>query len=605
MIVPMIKYSFVLFYKDYEAFLAQLQELGLVDITVSGWEPSEDERRLMTEIDQQRKAMKTLAELRKNELGTRAEAFDSPEEALRHFVEASAEIDRLHAEAAKLQKEIADLEPWGDFSKARIDQLAENGIKLHLFTAFTKEFDLRAEGWKSEFAVEEIARKNGVVYFAIVTGRGGQPVEINATEVKMPERTAQERKADLTDLYQALETERQRLERAAESLDELDEYGKQLREQLDLSRVNTSALRQADGALVVMEGWAPAEAQEKVDAFLADDETAYTTKEEPQAEDEPPVLLKNNRFARAFEFIGGFYSLPRYGTMDLTPFFAPFYMIFFGFCLADAGYGSLYVIAAIIARFKVSKQYQGLVTLAMMCGLSTIFFGLLTGNAFGIQLAEQPLFQPISRYMINSDQLFNVAIGVGVVHILYAMCIKVFGITKRDGFRYALSSLGWLIFLLSGLCGFILPEVGIEGYALGSIPFWITAGIGLCLMFFFNSPGKNPFFNFGLGIWNTYNDVTGLLSDVLSYIRLFALGLSGGILALVFNRLALEMSPDIIIFRQIVMILILAVGQGITLFMASLSAFVHPLRLTFVEFYKNAGFVDGGRPFQPLKKEER
>ncbi|MDR0955441.1 MAG: hypothetical protein LBM20_08740, partial [Rikenellaceae bacterium] len=296
MIVPMIKYSFVLFYKDYEAFLAQLQELGLVDITVSGWEPSEDERRLMTEIDQQRKAMKTLAELRKNELGTRAEAFDSPEEALRHFVEASAEIDRLHAEAAKLQKEIADLEPWGDFSKARIDQLAENGIKLHLFTAFTKEFDLRAEGWKTEFAVEEIARKNGVVYFAIVTGHGGKPVEINATEVKMPERTAQERKADLTDLYQALETERQQLERAAESLDELDEYGKQLREQLDLSRVNTSALRQADGALVVMEGWAPAEAQEKVDAFLADDETAYTTKEEPQAEDEPPVLLKNNRF---------------------------------------------------------------------------------------------------------------------------------------------------------------------------------------------------------------------------------------------------------------------------------------------------------------------
>jgi V/A-type H+-transporting ATPase subunit I len=122
-------------------------------------------------------------------------------------------------------------------------------------------------------------------------------------------------------------------------------------------------------------------------------------------------------------------------------------------------------------------------------------------------------------------------------------------------------------------------------------------------MLFMNSPGKNPLFNFGLGLWNTYNDVTGFISDGLSYIRLFALGLSGGIQALVFNQLALEMSPDIVVLRQLVMVLILLVGQGITLFTATLGAFVHPLRLTFVEFYRNAGFVDGGRAYRPLRKE--
>ena len=128
------------------------------------------------------------------------------------------------------------------------------------------------------------------------------------------------------------------------------------------------------------------------------------------------------------------------------------------------------------------------------------------------------------------------------------------------------------------------------------------AAIGVVLMLFFNSPGKNPFVNFGTGLWDTYNNITGILSDVLSYIRLFAIGLSGGVLALVFNSLATGLSPDIPIVREIVIVLILLVGHGINLFMSSISSFVHPMRLTFVEFYKNAGFEMSNRSFDPLRK---
>ena len=121
-------------------------------------------------------------------------------------------------------------------------------------------------------------------------------------------------------------------------------------------------------------------------------------------------------------------------------------------------------------------------------------------------------------------------------------------------------------------------------------------------MFFFNSPGKNIFVNFGLGIWNTYNNVSGLVGDLLSYIRLFAIGLSGGILATVFNDLATGLSPDIPVVRELMILLILLVGHGINLFMSSISSFVHPMRLTFVEFYKNAGFEMAARQFEPLTK---
>ena len=605
MIVPMIKYSFVLYHKDYEAFLAKLQELGLVDITVSNWEPSDTERKLVTDIDNQRSAMTRLKAMRKNPDRAKAEAFGSPEETLDQYVAATAGIERLENEIAKTQKEIGELKPWGTFSKTDIEQLAKVGVKLHFFTVNAKEFTSRKKEWGEHFAVEKIAEENNTVYFVIAAGPDQPQVEINASEIKMPGYTWQEREAHLKHLESDLTGQKAILERAAEGTEELEEYGKRMREQLHLSQVRTTAPREAEGALVLMEGWAPAADQPKVDAFLETDDTAYAFKSEPVEEDDPPVKLKNNWFARLFEVIGDFYSLPKYGAMDMTAYFAPFYMLFFGFCLGDAGYGALYLVLAIIGRFTLPKKVQDLVSLVFWLALSTIFFGLLTGNAFGIQLAEQPLFAGLHPYMLSTEQLFPLAIAVGVVHILYAMVINICFTTRYRGFKYALSTLGWFIVILSALLAYGAPAMGIKiGYTGGSVPFWIVTGIGIFLMLFMNSPGKNPVSNFGNGLWETFNNITGLLGDVLSYIRLFALGLSGGILALVFNKLAMEMSPDIVVVKQLVMILILAIGQGLTLFMSTLSAFVHSLRLTFVEFYKNAGFVDGGRAFNPLRKEE-
>lgn len=116
------------------------------------------------------------------------------------------------------------------------------------------------------------------------------------------------------------------------------------------------------------------------------------------------------------------------------------------------------------------------------------------------------------------------------------------------GLRYALGLIGWIIVLVDSAVAFLLPES--VGFTFHSVAYLVILGIGLVLMFFFNTPGKNIFVNFGLGIWNTYNNVSGLVGDLLSYIRLFAIGLSGGILAMVFNQLAVGMSPDIPVVKQ-------------------------------------------------------
>ena len=143
----------------------------------------------------------------------------------------------------------------------------------------------------------------------------------------------------------------------------------------------------------------------------------------------------------------------------------------------------------------------------------------------------------------------------------------------------------------------------IPGFTTSSVAFYVVLGIGAVLMLFFNTPGRNPLLNLGSGVWNFYNNLTGLLSDVLSYIRLFAIGLSGGVLALVFNSLAEGFVPDgaNIVVRILIMLPILLIGHGINLFMSTISSFVHPMRLTFVEFYKNAGFEMATRNFEPLQ----
>lgn len=603
MIVPMMKYSFVLYHGEYEEFLEKLQEIGMVDVTVSGWEADESQREMILKIENLRKAAADLSKRNPDDDRPKTEAFADPDIALANYLSATEEIARLNAEEVRLRKEIEDIRPWGDFSAGEIKNLENDGVYLHFFTASKKEFDASVEKWREEFVVEEIAVERGVSYFVVVT-RDSSHVAIDALEVKTPDATVEDKQQAIENVNEEILVQEAVLDRSAKSVDDFRKMEAELQDSLKLSKISSTAPREAEGSLVVMEGWATEETQTAVDEFLATSPVVFV-KDNPQAEDEPPVLLKNNRFARLFEVIGGFYDLPKYGTMDLTPYYAPFYMLFFGFCLADAGYGLLYVLLSLIALFKVPEKYKGFAKLVMLCGISTIFFGLITGNFFGMALGDQPLFKPVSQYILTSDQLFPLAIAVGLVHILFGTTLKVIFTIKTSGFRYAASTLGWMIVILSGLAVFLLPNFGIDSYTLSSVPFWIVTGVGLFMMLFMNSPGKNPFVNFGLGLWNTYNDITGLLSDVLSYIRLFALGLSGGILALVFNKLAMEMSPDIVVVKQVVMILILAVGQGLTIFMSSLSAFVHPLRLTFVEFYKNAGFEGGGRAFNPLKKEKK
>ena len=194
--------------------------------------------------------------------------------------------------------------------------------------------------------------------------------------------------------------------------------------------------------------------------------------------------------------------------------------------------------------------------------------------------------------------MFNLSLILGVIQIIFGMILKTANRIIQFGWIYGVSTMGWILVLVSTIFAALLPGVM---PLMGAVHSAILS-IAALAIFLLNSPGKNPLVNIGLGLWDSYNMATGLLGDVLSYVRLFALGLSGGILASVFNSLAEGMSPDNVVVGSIVMALIFVVGHVINIFMNVLGAMVHPMRLTFVEFFKNAEYEGGGREYTPFKK---
>ena len=170
------------------------------------------------------------------------------------------------------------------------------------------------------------------------------------------------------------------------------------------------------------------------------------------------------------------------------------------------------------------------------------------------------------------------------------------------GWKLALGTIGWIILLSGSVIIFLIHKL--TGIGMETLKPFLYAIIGISGVFilFLNNLKRNVFMNFGIGLWDSYGMITGVIGDLLSYIRLFALGIASGILGFVFNSLAVSMGGSIPVLGIIFMIIILIFGHSINIFMSGLGSFVHPLRLTFVEFYKNAGFTGGGKKYNPFKK---
>jgi len=277
-------------------------------------------------------------------------------------------------------------------------------------------------------------------------------------------------------------------------------------------------------------------------------------------------------------------------------------MLFFGFCLGDAGYGFLFIIGAGIYKLKASKTIRPYLTLIQFLGLATILFGLISGTLFGINLIETDfkLTESMRGLFLKPASMFNLAILLGAVQIVFGMCLKAANQIKQYGFKYGLGTFGWLFIILGSLVYMALTRQGIiEPNKIILYAISITGGF---FILFFSDPDVGIFARFGKGIWDIYSTVTGIFGDLLSYIRLFAIGLSSSILGYVINDIAITILHASPIIGPLLFVIFLLLGHTLNIMISTLGSFVHPMRLTFVEFYKNAGFIGGGKEYKPFLK---
>ncbi len=603
MIVTMYKYSFLLFHRDYLSFLEELRDAGVLHIIERPHESSEETRKKLSTVNQLKETIRVLEQ---REQEDKKQSSDRDGQAVLNEVsQVRADIDNVKQEINSLKKLSLQVQPWGDFDPELIDKLNKNGIDIRFFSTTDKRFN---EEWLEMYPMEVI-RQDGVDIYFVVFDRDGLDLDIDAEEMEKPEMAIGQIEQEIHRLEEKKAALEQKLdEHAVNDIPALQKKANEIQEQLDFEMAINSGEKEAEDSVILLEGWVPEDREDELKKVIQENDVVSLKAEAKEIVENPkevPVVLKNNKFAKLFEPIGNLFSLPNVSELDMTPFFAPFFALFFGFCLGDAGYGLLFIIAATIVKPKVKKEMKPILTLLQILGSTTVLFGAITGTLFGISLAseENQLLTQYKDQFLTNQQMFDLAIVIGVFQIIFGMILKVFNRIRQGGsFVYGLSTVGWLILILSSLVFFGYQEMN------ETFPQWMTGGyyaslgLGLFFILFFSNPGSNIFMNFGLGIWDIYTSVTGLLGDVLSYIRLFALGISSAILGNVFNRIAFEMSPEIPVLGHLVFVFILLFGHGINIFMASLGAFVHPMRLTFVEFYKNAGFEGGGKEYKPFAK---
>ncbi len=352
----------------------------------------------------------------------------------------------------------------------------------------------------------------------------------------------------------------------------------------------------------VLEAWIPSEKVEELTKELeeCDLKLAFFTRE-PKEDEIPPSYVENNAVVSPYQDVTNMFSAPSYNEIDPNPFVAFFFFVFFGMMLSDAGYGLVLTLLTgiVLAVTKPPKGQSNLIKIIFMGGISTIIWGAVFGSYFGVSAKDLGIpywFNPIDDPMM----MLFLSLGVGIFQMCFGLGINMVALIKqKKGFEGFCAAFSWY-FMILGLAGGALggklaswvPTVG-----------WVLFGIGLALLMIAGAIGKKGFKKVSGALSNVYG-IINFFSDLMSYTRIFGLGLATAVIGMVFNQIGMVIMgliPVKIIGVLFAMIIFL-IGHVFNVGINTLGAYVHNSRLQFVEFFGKF-YTGGGRLFRPLGSE--
>lgn len=623
MIQKMKKLTFLVTNKEYDKFISDIRELGIVHVDMLQQGATSDELTSALSLAERYKQAIKVLDFAKDSY-TPINAYTAQPANADDALALLEEVERLAAEENNLKHQIDAvtkdhdlIDPWGEFSWDTIAQLEASGYAPYFYCIGNKQY--KAE-WVDKYFATPINELQKKIYFVAFSCEG-EP-DITAERIYLPKQSLSSLKAQLKELDSKLADVHEALLKInAESRASIEAGQIAADNDITLSKVHLSNESIAADQVKLMIGWSLEENAEQIVDYLEKSGVYYEIAD-PEFDDDVPIKIKNNKFATLFEPILRMYSLPNYHDIDPLPLFAPFFMLFFGLCMGDLGYG-LIITAISVAIIFAKPDLKSYGQLGALLGGMTCICGFITGTFFGIDLAhvDWAFMKPIQPYFVNDSMkesffgyspMMVISVIIGLIQVLIGMTMAGCKAVKNYGFIYGVGKFSWVLALVSAVILFGLPMFGVTLPTFVQYVLYALIAVAAFGIYFLNNPAAyakagslkkllGVGMNLGSGLWATYGMSTGLLGDLLSYIRLFALGLTGGVLGSVFNSLAMDMSPQIPVVHEIVMVIILLFGHGINFGLCMISSFVHPMRLTFVEYFKNAEFDGNGKEYNPFK----
>lgn len=592
-----------------EELLISLRNLGLLHISNLVEKTEKIER-----MESKAESYKTMVRIIEETVGKKEKAlekdlndeeFEKLDKSLRTAI---SERERLEREIHELNVEKERIEPFGVFYPDEVEHLREEGVELYFYTLVKKELEKLEKD--PEVPYLRISYKGKL--FAVATVGQMLPPSIPAALFKMPKLSLDQIEAKLSlDLAKKDEINSQIKNAAAF----IGEYKKRIfREEEEIVYEKASATVESEDKIIYMSGYVPREKESLFTDYCKKENVGYAI-EDPTDDDNPPTEVKNRGIIKiikpVFDMLG---LVPGYREHDISLWFLVFLTLFFAMILGDGGYGLIFVIIAIVMNIK-SKKCTRINSLIYLFGGATVIWGALTGTWFGsywilekarfLQLFVIPEITNFPEIMgVDSqyaqDMLMKVCFCIGTIHISLACAINIVTkIPKKD--LSFIADIGWLI---DTVLLYLLVLYLVIGESAPMMLIVYGVATGFILVCFFGSMSPSLTFVQGLkaslgGFFTTFLNTISCFSNIMSYIRLFAVGMASLAIAESFNDMAAPMLHG---FALPAAILILVVGHVINLVMGLLSVVVHGVRLNVLEFSNQLGMEWSGYKYEPFRK---
>jgi len=525
----------------------------------------------------------------------RGEEVQEPERVVQHILERARQREQLARELEELREQHRWFERWGRVSLASVQELARAGVVVRFYVG-ERQAVRALPPEKTIQVVREEQRTLYFVYFATSADdrldfkEDPMPgVEVDALEAQM---------AEVESAITAMEKELAGLTRHRESL---RRYQQQLAKRLEFGRV-LAGMGQAE-EIAFLQGYLPAEEVKRVTSAAEREGWAYTVAD-PDNPEEVPTLIRNPRWLRivepVFKFLG---TIPGYEEHDISFWFLLFFSIFFAILIGDAGYGLLFLAVTWLVRRKAKHAPREPFALMYVLSVATLLWGAISGNWFGVpQIGQLPLLRrlivdPVNSFAAESqDFMMYLCFLIGATHLTVAHAMNAFRMLNS---LRALAQLGWIaivwgLFFTAGRL--VLGKTGPSSTLILAL---VGGGTAMVLLF---ANAQRKFIKGVLqSLAETPLSVISSFSDIVSYLRLFAVGFASVTVESSFTDMALSLGFNSVL-RGLIAAFILFFGHALNIVLGFMAVIVHGVRLNMLEFSGHLGMQWSGRPYQPFRE---